>query len=250
MSISCPIIFDAEKHSYTRISDGQLFKSVTTFIGEFKPKTDFEKIAERIALRRGVAKQEVLNEWDEIKNKGTSFGTCIHNNIQNHLEGKECDDSLKPFVKKMNLDHRLQDKKVLSETMIYDMDHHIAGTADLIAEYIDNNFFEVIDYKTNKKFSYSTSQWESSHFMDPISHLPCNEYFTYALQLSLYAHIFSKMTGKKPSRLTVYWLKRKNIKNYESFEGIWKKIGMPFLEDEVISLLNTIDGKKISIKEM
>ena len=64
MSISCPIIFDAEKHSYTRISDGQLFKSVTTFIGEFKPKTDFEKIAERIALRRGVVKQEVLNEWE------------------------------------------------------------------------------------------------------------------------------------------------------------------------------------------
>ena len=53
------------------------------------------------------------------------------------------------------------------------------------------------------------------------------------------------MTGKKPSRLTVYWLKRKNIKNYESFEGIWKKIGMPYLEDEVISLLNSIDGKKI-----
>lgn len=245
MSNSCPIIFDSEKHSYTRISDGQIFKSVTTFIGEFKPKTDFEKIAERIAGNRGVDKQDVLNEWEEIKNKGTGFGTRIHHDIQNYLEGNDCDSSLKPFLEKMNVDHRLHNKKVLSETMIYDHDYHIAGTADLIAEYMDNNFFEIIDYKTNKKFTFGTSRWENSYFASPVNHLPCNEYFTYALQLSLYAYVFSKMTGKKPSRLTVYWLKRKNIKDYESFEGIWKKIGMPYLEDEVISLLNSIDGKKI-----
>jgi len=245
MSISCPIIFDPELHSYTRRSDGKLFTSVTTYINKYKPKSPFETFAEKISIRRGITKQDVLNEWEDLKKKGTDFGTMVHENIENYLDGKECNDSLVPFLKKMQQDHRLSDKKIHSEFMVYDMDHHIAGTADLIAEYIDNNFFEVIDYKTNKKFSYGVNTWENNHFLDPISHLPCNEYFTYALQLSMYAHIFSKMTGKKPSRLTVYWLKRKNIKDYQSVDGIWKKIGMPYLEDEVISLLNNNDGPEV-----
>lgn len=245
MSISCPIIFDPLKHSYTRQSDGKIFTSVTTHISKFKPKSHFEKIAEKIALRRGTTKQTVLDEWDEIKNKGLDFGTRLHKDIDNYLCGTECDPVLLPFLKKMQTDHRLQDKKIHNEQMVYDMDNHIAGTADLIAEYMDNNFFEVIDYKTNKKFGFGTSQWENSYFLDPISHLPCNEYFTYALQLSMYAHIFSKMSGKKPSRLTVYWLKRKNTNDYQSFDGIWKKIGMPYLEDEVISLLNNNDGQEV-----
>ncbi|NBW16469.1 MAG: hypothetical protein EBR82_51660 [Caulobacteraceae bacterium] len=245
MSNDCPIIFDPIKHSYTRKSDGKIFTSVTTHISKYKPKNPFEKIAERIASKRGTTKDVVLNEWDEIKNKGLDFGTRLHGHIQNYMTGTECDPILIPFLKKMQNDHRLQDKKILSEVMVYDLQNHIAGTADLIAEYMDNNFFEVIDYKTNKKFSYGSSNWEDGYFSDPISHLPCNEYFTYALQLSMYAHIFSKMSGKKPSRLTVYWLKRKNTKDYESFEGIWKKIGMPYLEEEVISLLNNNDGKEV-----
>lgn len=240
-----PIIFDPASHTYTRIQDGVKFVSVTTHINKFKPKSDFEKIAEKIALRRGTAKQEVLKEWEEIKNKGLDFGNRIHQNIQNYLEGKECNPELIDFLKKMQTDHKLQSKKLLSEHLVYDMQYQIAGMSDLIAEYMDNNFFEVIDYKTNKKFSFGSSDWESSHFLDPVSHLPCNEYFTYALQLSMYAYIFSKMSGKKPSRLTVYWLKRKDVKNYQSFQGVWKKIGMPYLEDEVVSLLNNICEKEV-----
>lgn len=239
-----PIIFDSASHTYTRISDGQIFTSVTTFINSYKPKSNFDLIAEKIALRRGTDKQQVLKEWDEIKNKGLDFGNRIHQNIQNYLEGKDSNPELWDFIKKMQTDHKLQSKKLLSEHLVYDMDYHIAGMSDLIAEYMDNNFFEVIDYKTNKKFSFGSSDWENSYFHDPIDHLPCNEYFTYALQLSMYAYIFSKMSGKKPSRLTVYWLKRKDVKNYQSFQGIWKKIGMPYLEDEVVSLLNNIDVKK------
>jgi len=241
---TCPIIFDPAKHIYTRVADNKIFTSVTTYIGKFKPKSNFDQIAEKIAQRRGTDKQQVLHEWEEIKNKGLDFGNRIHLNIQNYLEGKECSSQLFDFLKKMQVDHKLQSKRLLSEHLVYDMDHEIAGMSDLIAEYIDNNFFEVIDYKTNKKFSFGSSDWENSHFLPPISHLPCNEYFTYALQLSMYAYIFSKMSGKKPSRLTVYWLKRKDVKNYESFEGIWKKIGMPYLEDEVVSLLNNIDDTK------
>jgi len=241
---TCPIIFDSKTHTYTRISDKKIFTSVTTFIGKYKPKTNFDQIAERIATKRGTDKQLILKEWDEIKNKGLDFGNKIHQNIQNYLEGGECNIELLDFLKKMQTDHKLQSKKLLSEHLVYDMDHHVAGMSDLIAEYIDNNFFEVIDYKTNKKFSFGSGGWENEHFEPPISHLPCNEYFTYALQLSMYAYIFSKMTGKKPSRLTVYWLKRKDVKNYESFQGIWKKIGMPYLEDEVVSLLNNINDQK------
>ena len=241
---TCPIIFDPDSHTYTRKSDGAKFVSVTTFIGKFKPKSNFDQIAERIAIKRGTDKKEILKEWDEIKNKGLDFGNRIHLNIQNYLEGGECNSELIEFLKKMQNDHKLQSKKLLSEHLVYDMDHQVAGMSDLIAEYIDNNFFEVIDYKTNKKFSYGSSGWENNHFEPPISHLPCNEYFTYALQLSMYAYIFSKMTGKKPSRLTVYWLKRKDTQNYESFQGIWKKIGMPYLEEEVVSLLNNSDVKK------
>ena len=138
---TCPIIFDPDSHTYTRKSDGAKFVSVTTFIGKFKPKSNFDQIAERIAIKRGTDKKEILKEWDEIKNKGLDFGNRIHLNIQNYLEGGECNSELIEFLKKMQNDHKLQSKKLLSEHLVYDMDHQVAGMSDLIAEYIDNNFF-------------------------------------------------------------------------------------------------------------
>lgn len=250
MSISCPIVFDSIQHRYTRTEDAKIFTSVTTFISQFKPQIDFTIIAERTAQRRGETKEQVLAEWDAIKMKGTDFGTAVHADIKNYLDGGKCSQDILQFLNKMKTDHDLDNRIIHSEKMVYDMDHHIAGTADLIAEHKGGEFFDVIDYKTNKKFSYSASRWDNNHFSPPISHLPCNEYFTYALQLSLYAYIFTKMTGKKPANLVLYWCKRKNIKTYTCAEGIWKKIAVPYLEEEIVSLLNTIDGKKISIEEV
>lgn len=87
MSISCPIVFDSIQHRYTRTEDAKIFTSVTTFISQFKPQIDFTIIAERTAQRRGETKEQVLAEWDAIKMKGTDFGTAVHADIKNYLDG-------------------------------------------------------------------------------------------------------------------------------------------------------------------
>ena len=115
--------------------------------------------------------------------------------------------------------------KLRAEEKLYDTVNGIAGTGDLIYE--NTNSFKVGDFKTNKRFRYTNEYGE--YMNGPVSHLTVCEFNSYALQLSLYAHMYEAISGKKCDGLVIFY------KNPEKHE--WSKIHVNYLKEEVKAII-------------
>ena len=93
---------------------------------------------------------------------------------------------------------------VLCENLMYNEDIKIAGTADLIYEHKGNEF-TIGDFKTNKRFRFSSQYKEKMKL--PVDHLDYCEFNTYALQLSFYAWLHEKQTGKRCRKCVIFYLR-------------------------------------------
>ena len=121
-------------------------------------------------------------------------------------------------------------KKVHSEKLLSLNDYEVAGTSDLIYEREDD--FIVADFKTNKKYRFSTDF--NDYFKAPVDHLPYCEFNTYALQLSLYAYMYEQETGKKCAKLVTFYLQ----------EDKWIPYHANYLKTDIINILK--DYKKFT----
>ena len=164
---------------------------------EFQVPFEKEKFAALKAPKLGISVEEVLEMWKQNAIEACKFGTKTHLIMENFILGKEKKDehiSLYESFNSIVADDFKWAKKVWSEKLLYSDEYKIAGTADLIIEHNDDEF-SVGDFKTNKKIDFC-NQW-GQRMLDPISHLSDCNYNLYSLQLSLYAYLFSKISGKK-----------------------------------------------------
>jgi ATP-dependent exoDNAse (exonuclease V) beta subunit len=226
------VVLEPDTHTY-HDNLGRELRSVTRFINNFVPQFDFEKKSKDYASKYGMNVEEVREKWTKKNKDSTDFGTKIHSLIESSLNKKLVEPG--PFFKpvKSITDELIEsfNGKYLTETVVYDMEHLIAGTSDLI---VDNEAsFSVVDFKTNKQIKY-TNDFEDKFLLRPISHLPNSEYFKYSLQLSFYAYFYSNYTGKAVDRLCFYWLKRTKVENYDDATGAkWVRYNVPYLKEEV-----------------
>lgn len=191
------IVFDEEAHSYTNTETGELYTSATTVLGEFKKKFDADFFANIRAKRDGVTKQEVLDMWAAGAKAATDKGTFFHKLMEKYTITGEKEPEFEKFY--ITFDHIMQTglpeyKEIHSEKLLWYHPAKLAGTADMIVD-IGSEYFAVLDYKTNKRFNFHSTYNE--FFKEPLSHLQICEFTTYALQLSLYAFMYSRMTGRK-----------------------------------------------------
>jgi len=199
------VFFNEEQHSYTN-AEGENYISVTTLLSKYKNKFDTEKHATRVAQREGVTKEFVLQLWEDITKTATDKGTEIHKALEDYITKVEttCNkhsDICKSYddVVYNNIDEY---KEVLSEKLLYNDEYKVAGTADLIYEH--DKYFTIGDFKTNKKFNFSSKYNE--YFNEPLSHLNYCEFNSYALQLSLYAFMYEKYSGKQCRKIVIFYL--------------------------------------------
>ena len=213
MISSNPVVFDEATHTYTHENHGKLI-SVTTLLGKYKKPFDRHGHATRIAKREGVTKELVLEMWEAEKNKACDKGTKIHKILEDYITVGETQDDYgwlyKSYDKSVsyNIDSY---KKVLCEKLLHDDDYQVAGTADLIYEH-SNNEFTLGDFKTNKKFRFCSQfgEW----LLAPVDHLQNCEFNTYTLQLSMYAYMYEKLTGKKCRKLVIFYLNGDRFTSY------------------------------------
>ena len=181
------IKFDEASHTYTHIDTGAPFISVTTLLGKFKKPFDREGHSMRVANREGVPQEMVLEMWEEEKNKACERGTNIHKILEDYINYGEVEDNYgwlcKSYDKAVgrSIDSH---KDVLSENLLYNEDYQVAGTADLIYEH--KNEFTIGDFKTNKKFRFS----------------------------SPYAYLYEKMSGKKCRKCVIFYLNEERFLSY------------------------------------
>jgi len=192
------IIFEENSHSYY-IDDpnGRIkFTSVTTFIGNFFPKFEAEKIAPFVARKRGVTVQEILDEWEKNGQESRDFGTRVHACCEDTING--CELRYIPTNEKEELTYANAIKAantiiskfdiVGAEKLIFDENLKLSGTIDLLAKSrAKKNTYVIIDWKTNKEIR-AFSKYNKFAFK-PIQELSDCEMSHYGLQLTLYGHI-------------------------------------------------------------
>lgn len=229
-------IFNVGPHTYTDPKDGFEYTSVTRWVGQFKPKFDEDYWAEKIARRECVPVDVILEEWERIRVASQEFGTSVHKMLEVYLTTKKVTDKkLEPILENFKALNVKFGKKTFFEKLVYNRKLGIAGTSDIITHNDDGKTFDVYDFKTNKKFRYD-SEFEEE-LLEPLAGYPASEYYTYSLQLSMYAYLYQKMSGLAPRRLKVFWYQRYHNITYVDLRGEWRIINLPYLEEEIIRCL-------------
>ena len=207
------IKFDEASHTYTHIDTKKPFISVTTLLGKYKQPFDRDGHSKRVAKREGVSQEFVLEMWEAEKNRACSRGTNIHKVLEDYINYGEVEGDWGWLCKSYDkaVERSVDSfKNILCENLLYDEDSAIAGTADLIFEH--KNEFTVGDFKTNKRFRFSSPY--SERLKDPISHLHNCEFNLYGLQLSLYAYLYERMTGKRCRKCVIFYLQDDRFVSY------------------------------------
>lgn len=207
-----PVYLEHETHTYINTDKPDLvYKSVTTILGEYKKKFETEKMAARTAKTRGLTTEEVLAEWQQINDDANVFGTAFHEILENYLKNRlfyiPKDDFERHVIQKFVeccTKHRLLktfDKynkyKVTPEKILhieFNENEGIAGTTDVLED-VNDDYFNIFDFKTNKIFNYYSKYNEK--LLPPVSHLDHCELNDYTLQISMYALMYERLSGRK-----------------------------------------------------
>lgn len=188
--------FDKKYHKYTY--NGEVFQSVTQFIGGFHKKFDTEFWSNRKSIETGKSKDEILEEW-KIKNEtATNIGNSLHNYIERYFN-KEFqyipeDLDVVDRINKFNILYAKYFSKltpIVFEQRIFSKKWKIAGTLDSLFLYKGEIF--IFDYKTNKDFtddSHTNGRFEN--LLYPFDGFYKNHLNEYSIQLSLYKLILEE----------------------------------------------------------
>jgi len=223
------VIFNEAKHSYINEFTREQYISVTTLLGKYKEPFEKEQISKAVAKKEGVTQQEVLDRWQRTNKESTDFGTKIHKVIEKSIKDLTFYPTTTPEEKALIAafgEVFVPNSETLCEQLVYSHIHKIAGTADLIQP--DGPYFDVFDMKTNKKFNLY-SQYNKFLYA-PLEHLMECEHSVYSLQLSMYAYLYSMLTGRKLRRMAVLYYNR-DLNTFQEYP-------ITYLKSEVINILN------------
>ena len=200
------LAFDKASHSYRNIFTDEQYVSATTLINKFKKKFDADFHAKRAADKEGVTPEEIKMRWKKMNDESKVKGSAIHEAIDVFNRTGEIHEQYKELLASVASLNLYDVSKIKCEELVYNHDHKLAGTADIIEDL--GSYFNVYDFKTNKKFNLFSPY--GSALLAPVSHLSDCEYNIYALQLSLYAFMYKSMTGKRVGKLAIIYLNSSN----------------------------------------
>lgn len=226
------IEFFDENHIY--VVDGRDdFVSCTTFVHSFARSFDADKVVanmvrndattrgmlfrdlaappEEVApdyrMRKGkyagMTASEIKALWQHNGELASQAGTIIHAFIEYYYNGWTVPDTIavppefsthfEPFHREVVETRGMVPYR--SEWCVYDEDHELAGSIDMVYQEDAANPDRVLiyDWKRSLKLRQRTS---SQKMLSPLEHLPDVSYWHYALQLNVYRHILETRYGK------------------------------------------------------
>ena len=201
-------------HRYFDLN-GLEYMSGSRFIGLFCKKFDSNMVAGQVAKSTGVKKQDVLDQWQAK----TDEGTRRHNAIELYFKTTTIrpeDEDLRPMILNIVFQYR-EYYRVYNEVILYDKDELIAGTADspLVCTSSPKSVIDIGDFKNygrgiNQKEVDKEGNPRNEYMLGPLSHLQNSSYNKVSLQLSLYAYMLQKQTGRKIGKLFAHWISPEN----------------------------------------
>jgi hypothetical protein len=274
------IVFNADDHSYKSLDEDNIqWISVTTLVSHFKKPFDAKKIAEKVSKSKkskwaGMDPVLIQQIWTNEADRSTTLGTWYHNQRESDicaLSSMEREGVTIPVVKptevkegvKLSASQKL-DPGIYPEHMVYLRSVGICGQSDLVE--IVNGKVNIIDYKTNKEIkmeSYVDWEGKSEKLLPPVDNLDDCHFYHYALQLSIYMYIILKHNPKlKPGKIFIHHVSfeieaendwgypvTKRDANGEPVLKEVKPIALPYLFEEVQSIMHYLHDNKIKIKK-
>lgn len=253
------VTFREEDHSYTN-QEGKRYTSCTTLIGLFHEKFNSKKVATAYAYKMGKQTthpdyspewkkpQYWIDKWEANTLEATTRGSAFHL-VRELLDlAKSGQTSSNREGYNYSQDLSLLPNGLHCELLLHDHYWEVAGQADRII--LEEDGFLVEDYKTNKEIKLVSwcketpttlsqlglgephREYKMMYF--PVNHLMDTNYNHYALQLSLYAYMVEKATGKPCKGLTL--LHHKPLSETE-VDPVAVEYEVPYLKDEVELLL-------------
>jgi len=274
------IVFNADDHSYKSLDEDNInWISVTTLVSHFKKPFDAKKIAEKVSKSKkskwaGMDPVLIQQIWTNEADRSTTLGTWYHNQRESDicaLSSMEREGVTIPVIKptevkegiKLSASQKL-DPGIYPEHMVYLRSVGICGQSDLVE--VVNGKINIIDYKTNKEIkmeSYVDWEGKSEKMLAPIDNLDDCHFYHYALQLSIYMYIILKHNPKlKPGKIFIHHVSfeveaendwgypvTKRDANGEPVLKEVKPIALPYLFDEVQTIMHYLHDNKIKIKK-
>jgi hypothetical protein len=275
------IVFNASDHSYKSIdgAEGIDWISVTTIISSLKKGFDAKAVAAKVSKNKrskwfGVDPKDIESIWKNEADRATTLGTYYHNQREDDLcslASIEREGVIIPIIAPSGETDGIRyapsqklEAGIYPEHMVYLKSAGICGQSDLVE--VVNGKVNIIDYKTNKEIKTEAfTNWEgvSEKMLDPVSHLDDCNFNHYALQLSIYMYVILKHNPKlKPGRIFIH-----HITFEQEGEDKWgypiakldnegnpivKEVipmSVPYLIDEVISIMHFLQNNKHKIKK-
>ena len=240
-----PVFLEPIEHKYHHRETGKIYKSVTTTLSSIEPHFDSEAVS--LAITRqpdnakqeryiGLSQQEILDFWQLLNDEANVYGTKVHDIVERYLlankwyfpnedEEGEFEQKVIEGYENLKIDEGIA---VWPERILFSEEYELAGMSDLIID-IDEKFFDVWDWKTNREFNFF-DQFGYKTLFKPFDHLQSCQWSVYSLQLSVYAYLYEmEFPGRKCRQICIgYWDKEK-----KSFE----KIQIMYLKHEARKLI-------------
>ena len=231
------IKFYPEPHTYT--IDNTPAPSASTIIAKFFPEFDSYGKASKLSPSNplfGLPVEEIVGIWNSRGMEAANQGTYLHEQIENFYLGQDYakTSEFHLFEKFCNDHPNLNPHR--TEWRVFDEEHHIAGTIDLITK--NGSGFELYDWKRSKKiidvFSGSpivTDTW-GNFGVGQLSTIHDTSYNRYCLQQSLYKYILEKNYDLSVSKMFLIVL-------YPDYDKYYK-VEVPYLKDKAEYILRTL----------
>lgn len=182
------VCFNPDTHTYTL--EGRMLEGVTTFISRYKNPFDTDTIAEAYALKHGLEKDAVINQWKDKGKKSCDDGTAVHQVFETYaMKGViktagicQKEQIAVKFIEDFFLTKRLI--PVECEGIVYN--EKLASQIDLIAKNSRNDYF-ILDWKTNEKIDRCS--FRDKRMLPPFNEYPDCSFYHYSLQTCIYKHL-------------------------------------------------------------
>lgn len=226
------ILFLEKNHKYT-IAGEPAKMSVSQVIKNYEKPFNSQKAASFVAQRDGFSVEDVLSQWEFLKDYSCHKGSEFHKYVENYFNRKQTSldrDSINLFFNKrkefksdnsvelyyrevavlirnfINFYNWWKQEHILikSEFVIGDKESGICGSVDNLSYNFKTNELVMFDYKTNKEIKRSNPRKET--LLRELKHLPQCEFAKYSLQLSLYSTIIEKITNFKVPKSYIVWV--------------------------------------------
>lgn len=221
-----PVFLEPIEHKYHHRTTGKIYKSVTTTLTSIEPHFEAESVSMAIVNQPdnvkqeryiGMSQQQILDFWQMLNDEANIYGSKVHDIVERYLLANKWyfpDDSEEGQFEQKVIDgfNALEIDEgiaVWPERILFAEQYELAGMSDLIID-IDDVYFDVWDWKTNREFNYFDPFGFKTLFK-PFDHMQACQWSIYTLQLSVYAYMYELEFPKRKCRQIRigYWDKEK-----------------------------------------